>query len=110
MKLQKRENLHIVFWLVKDFSWILGLKILGIVMAPPTLILSIWIAWKRRKNRADLFHNLAVVCWISANIVWMFGEFFCTDCTRPFAIPFFVLGFILIAYFYITEWTKKKTL
>ena len=31
-RIKKHENLHIVFWLIKDSCWMLQLKWLGIVM------------------------------------------------------------------------------
>lgn len=111
--LRKKENLHIVFWLVKDFSWLMGasiavFKYIGIGMAPPTLLLSIWITWKSRENRADFYHNLAVTCWIAGNIIWMCGEFFCEDCTRPYAMPAFIAGFVCISWYYLSRYLQKK--
>jgi len=37
---QHFENFHIVLWLVKDLSWCMLLKTLGIVMITPTLLLA----------------------------------------------------------------------
>jgi hypothetical protein len=106
--IRKKENLHIVFWLIKDFSWLMGYKILGILMAPPTFLLSVWITYKSRKNTADFSHNLAVTFWITGNIIWMLGEFYCNDCTRPYAIPAFAAGFVSIGWYYLGLLKKKK--
>lgn len=106
--MRKKENLHVVFWLVKDFAWLADVKWLGVGMAAPTLLLSFWLTWKCRHNRSDLFHNLAVTCWIMGNITWMCGEFFFDDTKRHLAIPFFVTGFVFIAWFYLSEvWIRR---
>lgn len=102
--LRKKENLHIVFWLIKDFAWLMDVHWLGVGMALPTFILSCWLTWKSRVNRSDLFHNLAVTCWIAGNSIWMFGEFYCNDCSRPIAMPAFISGFLFIGYYYATHY------
>lgn len=45
--------------------------------------------------------------WIIANGVWMGGEFYCEDCTRPYAIVFFSIGITVIGYYYATLAIKK---
>src|SRR5688500_11456351 len=76
---RKMENMHILFWLVKDVSWCLVWKVLGLVMIFPTLIISIIIAWRTRNIKAELSHNLAISFWIAANSYWMISEFFGFD-------------------------------
>lgn len=73
---RRMENMHIVFWLVKDISWCMIWKVLGIAMVIPTLTIAIIIAWRTRQIKAELAHNLAVALWISANSFWMISEFF----------------------------------
>lgn len=107
--LRKKENLHIVFWLIKDFSWLINFKILGMAMAVPTIFLSIWLTWKSRNHRMDFYHNCAVSSWICGNAIWMYGEFYCDDCSRPFAVPAFVLGFCFIAWYYVTDFIKNRS-
>ncbi|MBL7813037.1 MAG: hypothetical protein JNL57_12515 [Bacteroidetes bacterium] len=108
MDLRKKENLHVVFWLVKDFAWLADLQWLGVIMALPTFLLSCWLTWRCRNNRADFFHNIAITCWIMGNITWMCGEFFFDDTKRAWAVPFFILGFVFIGYFYVSAWLGKK--
>lgn len=79
LSFRKMENRHIVFWLVKDISWCMGWKLLGLSMFLPTLILSIVISWRTRKIKSELAHNLAVCFWITANGMWMISEFFGFD-------------------------------
>ncbi|MFC5282173.1 hypothetical protein [Pedobacter alpinus] len=73
------ENLHIVFWLLKDISWCLFWKPIGIMMIIPTLIISIIIAYRTRKMVSELCHNLAISVWIFANSFWMVTEFIGID-------------------------------
>lgn len=110
LNLRKKENLHVVFWLVKDFAWLADLKWIGVGMAVPTLLLSLWLTWKSRSNRSDFFHNMAVTCWISGNITWMFREFFFDDTKRYLAWPFFFAGFVFIGWYYLSEIIRRRGL
>jgi hypothetical protein len=109
LDLRKKENLHVVFWLVKDFAWLANYKMLGMVMALPTILLSFWLTYKSRYNRMDYFHNLAVSCWITGNSLWMTGEFYYNDGLRAWVKPFFILGMLIIVYYYSSEFLKSKT-
>lgn len=100
-KIKKLENLHVGFWLLKDTSWCRDWKTIGLIICVPTLLLSIRIAWESRHEFADLIHNIAVCLWISANIVWMIGEFFFNDGTRDYAQGFFYAGLTLVGWFYL---------
>src|SRR5690349_16653922 len=72
---RKMENMHIVFWLLKDLSWCMIWKVLGIAMIVPTLAIAIVIAWRTRELKSELAHNLAIAFWIAANSYWMISEF-----------------------------------
>jgi TRAP-type C4-dicarboxylate transport system permease large subunit len=93
LDLRKKENLHVVFWLIKDFAWLAGFKWLGMGMAVPTVLLSYWLTFKSRSNRTDFFHNLAVSFW---------------NTKRHLVIPVFVAGLTVIGYFYLTEYLSKR--
>ncbi|MDA9555188.1 hypothetical protein N9R54_03020 [Pelobium sp.] len=109
------ENLHIVFWLIKDISWCLFLKPIGILMIIPTLTISIIISYRTRQMVSELCHNLAISFWIAANSYWMISEFLEFD-TKLFyqnitykelaLIPFF-MGVIALAYYYL-YWRPKN--
>ena len=113
---RKTENLHIVFWLMKDISWCLMWRVLGLVMIVPTLGAALFITWRSRRQRTDFAHNLAVVFWISANAWWMIAEFFEFDET-PFAfgvsgrhlalIPF-MLGALVLVRHYAGEFLRLR--
>ena len=110
------ENMHILFWLLKDISWCLIWKVLGITMIFPTLIISIIIAWRTRHIKSELAHNLAITFWITANSYWMISEFFGFDQTlilglfegKYFAVIPFALGVIILFYYHIFQRPKQK--
>jgi hypothetical protein len=105
------ENMHIVFWLLKDISWCLGWKVPGILMVIPTLTIAIVIAWRTRNIKSELAHNLAVAFWISANSLWMIAEFFHFDETaiwkgitgKYLALIPFITGAAILLYYYAVQ-------
>ncbi len=106
--LRASENFHIVLWLFKDLCWVQDLQVLGTLMIAPTVLMAIWIAWRSRDETGEFLHSLAVVCWICANSVWMLGEFFAHDGTRPFATVFFVLGLVCVAWYYLAVLPRRR--
>jgi hypothetical protein len=111
-RFRRTENLHIVFWLVKDISWAMLWKPLGITMLVPTISVAVLITWQTRRMKAELFHNLAIIFWICANGYWMIVEFFWED--KDFlryytAIPFSIgLLFILSYYLLILPRERRR--
>jgi hypothetical protein len=114
---RKAENLHIVFWLMKDISWCMLWRVLGMIMIVPTLGAAVFITWRMRHNRTDFAHNLAVVFWISANAWWMIAEFFEFDegplwlgvSGRHFAMIPFLLGAFVLARHYLGELIEARS-
>ncbi|MGI4872383.1 MAG: hypothetical protein ACRYFX_14545 [Janthinobacterium lividum] len=108
---RKMENTHILFWLVKDISWCMVWKPLGILMIVPTLGIALVIAWRTRSLASELAHNLAIVFWITANSYWMLSEFFGFDTLRigtitdgkHLAIIPFGIGLLILAYYYLVQ-------
>ncbi len=110
-RFRKIENIHIVFWLIKDLSWAMLWKPLGLLMIVPTISAALLITWQTRKIKAELFHNLAVDFWICANAYWMIVEFWnYPDHYRKYtAIPFAIgISFIAAYYFLVLPAEKKK--
>jgi hypothetical protein len=107
-KLRALENFHIVLWLIKDFCWCMLWCPLGIVMIAPTLFFALYITFKSRNIRVELFHNLAVVMWILANSTWMLGEFYYNDQLRNFALVFFIFGLLIVTYYYMIAGLTRK--
>ncbi len=105
---RKKENLHVGFWLMKDFAWLSDMKWLGMGMALPTVLLSVWLTAKRRGNRMAFFHNMAVTFWITGNALWMTGEFYFNDSIRHFVKPLFLIGFVFVGYYYVSEWWRGR--
>ncbi|HEX9980247.1 MAG TPA: hypothetical protein VGB50_06755 [Flavobacterium sp.] len=109
---RKIENLHIVFWLIKDLAWAMLWKPLGLIMIVPTIGAALLITWQTRDIKSELLHNVAVVFWIFANAYWMISEFFSEDDSlRYYAVIPFSLGILVIAYYYLgIIMNKKETL
>jgi len=101
-RFRKTENLHIVFWLMKDLCWVMLWKPLGLAMIVPTIGAALLITWQTRHIKSELLHNIAVVFWIFANAYWMLTEFFThDDALRYYAVIPFSLGIVVIAYYYL---------
>jgi hypothetical protein len=105
---RRMENMHIVFWLLKDIAWCMAWRPLGVAMTIPTLTIALIIAYRTRHIKAELAHNAAITFWISANAYWMISEFFHFDEQPLFGmftlrhlalIPFF-LGVLILFYYY----------
>ncbi|WP_246484975.1 hypothetical protein [Chitinophaga qingshengii] len=113
---RKMENLHIVFWLLKDISWCMIWKPLGVAMIFPTLIISLVIAWRTRQFVSELCHNVAISLWITANSYWMISEFFHFDAQviwgaityKHVALIPFISGLLILAYYYIWYQPRHK--
>ncbi len=105
-KIRKYESTHVVFWLIKDTCWMLELKWLGAIMVAPTIGIAIYIVYKTI-GTIDLYINLAILFWISANSFWMMMEFFNDNEYRYFASIPFALGFIFVGIFYFKTLRKK---
>ncbi|RAJ82040.1 hypothetical protein CLV59_104265 [Chitinophaga dinghuensis] len=116
LRYRKMENLHIVFWLLKDVAWCMIWKPLGIAMIFPTLIISLVIAWRTRQYVAELCHNVAISLWISANSYWMISEFFHFDAMviygemtfKHLALIPFVSGILILAFYYLWYQPRHK--
>ena len=105
------ENLHILFWLLKDLGWCMIWKPLGISMILPTLGIALVITWRTCSIRAELAHNLAIVFWISANSYWMVCEFVGFDTVRVWggvtgkhlALLPFLMDLGVLVYYYLVQ-------
>jgi hypothetical protein len=108
LRYRRLENLHIVFWLIKDLCWCLVFPPLGIAMIFPTLLISLVITWRNRHIVTELAHNLAISLWITANSYWMISEFFHFDeevlsgsiTYKHVAVIPFALGILCLLWYY----------
>ncbi len=109
IRFRRMENLHIIFWLLKDISWCMVWRPLGIAMIFPTLIIAIVISVQNRKYVSEICHNWAIVFWIAANSYWMISEFFEFDESlfmfgisyKYIAIIPFSIGILILMYYYL---------
>ena len=108
-RFRKIENLHILFWLLKDLSWAMLWKPLGLLMIVPTIGAALLITWQTRHIKSEFLHNLAVDFWILANAYWMITEFYSNnDSLRFYTIIPFSMGLLIISYYYIVVKPKEK--
>ena len=109
-EIRKFENFHILLWLLKDTSWLMGWRAFGIFMILPTVGFAVFIAWKSRKDPMNFLPNLAVICWILANSFWMMTEFFgVEEELRIFAAIPFSCGLALICCYYFSLLKRPKS-
>ena len=114
-RFRRMENMHVAFWLVKDISWCMIWKPLGIAMIVPTLSIAIWIAWKNRQIKSELSHNLAIVFWITANAYWMISEFLAFDempvwkgfTGKHLSLIPFLTGALILLYYYAVQQPRE---
>ena len=103
------ENGHIFLWLLKDTCWVLGWKLGGIFMIFPTMSVAFYILLRSRHLRAELFHNIAICLWISANTVWMISEFLMVDEEyKKYAAVLFGIGIATLLFYYIFFFAKDR--
>lgn len=117
-RFRKMENLHIVFWIIKDMSWCMGWQFIGIAMIVPTLLVAIFISWRTRQIHSELAHNLAVAFWICANSTWMIMEFIHLDDTlflgaltgKQLSMIPFGIGSLILIYYYVIQRPREMKL
>ena len=100
LRIRKFENLHIVFWLVKDTCWMMEWRYMGLIMIVPTFLLAVYLALKTIRHR-EFFINAAIFFWITANSYWMIVEFFFDDRGKHLSAIPFALGFVSVAVYYL---------
>jgi hypothetical protein len=114
-RFRRMENMHIVFWLLKDVAWCMVWRPLGIAMIVPTLAIALVIAYRTRHIKAELAHNVAIVFWISANAYWMISEFLHFDdiplfgmfTLRHLSLVPFCIGLLFLLYYYLFQRPKE---
>lgn len=111
-RFRRIENLHILFWLIKDACWALNFRIPALIMIVPTMLAALIITWQTRKIFSELVHNLAVVFWITANCTWMIGEFYGWDegkfGLRNMSLIPFSIGLLILFVYYLLYFVNRK--
>ena len=98
------SDLHYPLWLLKDFMWMAGLPILSLILAIPTIIISIYITIITGGKQQN--ENKIILSWLSANTMWMCNEQFELP-IRWVAYVLFGLGLVQLL-FYIPYLLGKK--
>ena len=75
-------------------------------MILPTLGVQVHLTWNSRRDVHEDFHSIAVACWITANAIWMTGEFFYEDSLRGLASWFFGTGVASMVFYYAVYFRK----
>jgi hypothetical protein len=109
-RFRRIENMHIVFWLIKDISWAMLWKPIGLLMFIPTISVAMLITWQTRKLKSEWYHNMAILFWISANGYWMIVEFFwpAIETLRYYAAIPFSIGILFIGVYYFIILPREK--
>jgi hypothetical protein len=108
-RFRRSENLHILFWLLKDLGWAMKWTNFALFMIVPTIGVAVLISWQTRKIKSELYHNLAIVCWICANGFWMITELFqMADELRYYTAFPFSAGLLFIAIYYLRILPNEK--
>ncbi|HOZ86767.1 MAG TPA: hypothetical protein PL029_03365 [Bacteroidia bacterium] len=106
---KRAENLHIIFWLIKDTCWMLELKWLGVAMILPTVGLAVYFIVKTLRT-VDVYLNAAVFFWITANSSWMVAEFFFDSAGKEYTGIPFGLGILMVFILYWKNYRARKNL
>ncbi|GIV27736.1 MAG: hypothetical protein KatS3mg027_1550 [Bacteroidia bacterium] len=101
-KIRFYENLHILFWLIKDLSWVMFWRPLGMAMIIPTLGFAIWFCIKTFQEK-EFYVYLATLFWITANALWMLLEFFQREEYKFISAILFVIGLVNVVYYVYLE-------
>jgi hypothetical protein len=87
---------------------------MALFMIIPTMSVAILITWQTRYIISEFLHNVAVILWITANCTWMIGEFYGWDENligpyglRQFSLIPFILGLLVLFYYYFVLSRKK---
>lgn len=101
------ENLHILLWLIKDTCWAMEWKPGAVAMILPTIGVAIYLLYRSKRNKTELYHNVAICMWIIANSTWMLGEFVSKD-LRTIAAMLFGIGLGVLVMYYGFYFRKDR--
>jgi len=100
------DTLHIPLWLLKDISWLMVWKPLGVFMIIPTVLVAILLCIATRKVIDKFMLNFSTLCWIIANSNWMLGEFYEWN-FKPFSFVFFCIGIVVMSIYFVIYGKQK---
>lgn len=98
------DNMHFPLWILKDMAWMLGFGWVSLILAIPTISISIiLILYTIEIERKQ---NIILLCWLLANTFWMSHELFGLN-TKNVSVGLFIIG-IIVAMTYIPKLIKKS--
>ncbi len=98
------ESIHFPMWILKDLAWMLGFGVMSLSLAIPTIIISVLlIKWSAKFF--EKMENIAILCWLTANTLWMSHEQFDVQ-TKELAVIMFSFG-IIISFSYLPALIKR---
>lgn len=98
------EVVHFPMWILKDLAWMMGFGVLSLTLAIPTIIISVLlIKWSGKFF--EKMENISILCWLTANTLWMSHEQFNAH-TKELAVIMFSFG-IIISFSYLPSLIKK---
>ena len=104
------ETIHIPLWLIKDICWLMDFKTAGVIMAIPTILVALLVAWISRKEKDHFLPNLSIALWILANANWMIAEFYSLPYKAYSIYPFTlgVLVFVIFLFIKLIDYRKLR--
>lgn len=103
------DIIHVPLWIIKDTCWMMEFKALGVLMIIPTISVAIILCYKSRNYLQRLLLNGSVLCWVSANALWMLNDFFDLN-IHWLSLMLFSLGLIVVAIYVYFRIRRHKTL
>ncbi|MCU0422411.1 MAG: hypothetical protein MUC81_06325 [Bacteroidia bacterium] len=99
-RIRELENAHIPIWLIKDLCWMLSWKLPAMAMIIPAIGMSVFVCFLTKNNKYLLWPNIAITFWITANSIWMTGEFLNFH-FKVLASIFFIAGLVAVMIYFI---------
>lgn len=83
------EQIHILFWLGKDYAWNTGDVALWYICSICTLLIALDFMWESVQQEAmgiEFTHYLSTFIWIIGNMLWAIGELFYPERDYPWSL------------------------
>jgi hypothetical protein len=99
------ETSHVPLWLLKDICWLMSFRLVGVIIAIPTVLVAMIMVVLTYKDRSAFLPNLSIALWIIANTNWMVAEFYEFD-TKSYSLYPFIGGLLVFVVFLIQKLRK----
>lgn len=85
-------------------------KTVGVIIAFPTVLVALLVAWITRKEKDHFLPNLSIAFWILANANWMIAEFYNLPYKAYSIYPFMlgVLVFVIFLFIKLIDYRKLR--